>query len=55
VSATLSSGQRRCYSGTGVNSPGVIFSGTPTAPTCSASAPLSGTVMPTGPKTLCCM
>ena len=55
VSAAVSSGQRRCYSGTGVNSPGVIFSGTPTAPTCSASAPLSGTVMPTGSKTLCCM
>ena len=55
VTATLSSGQRRCYAGSGVNSPGVIFSGTPTQTTCSASAPLSGSVMATGSKTLCCM
>jgi hypothetical protein len=55
VTATVSSGQRRCYSGSGVNSPGVIFSGTPTPTTCSASAPLSGSVMATGFKTLCCM
>jgi hypothetical protein len=56
VTATVSSGQRSCYSGTsGVYSPGLVFTGSPTQPTCAASAATSGALSPTGQKTLCCM
>ncbi|HEY7375778.1 MAG TPA: hypothetical protein VIF57_26710, partial [Polyangia bacterium] len=58
ITAMLASGQRFCYpaSGTGVYSPGLIFTGTPTQPTsCPASAPLSGALTATGPKTVCCL
>jgi len=48
------SGQRQCTS-TGINSPGLIFSGTPIQPTCAANAETFGAVGPTGPKTICCM
>jgi hypothetical protein len=57
VTATLSSGQRFCYpNNTSVYSPGVIFTGTPTQPTsCPASSTVSGSLTPTGPKTVCCL
>jgi hypothetical protein len=55
VTQTLSSGQRKCYSGNGVSSPGIYFSGTPTPPACPAAASMSGAASPTGPKTLCCL
>jgi hypothetical protein len=55
VTATLSSGQRYCYPGNGVYSPGLIFTGTATQPTCAGSATTGGLLTPTGQKTLCCM
>ncbi len=55
VTATLSSGQRYCYSGNGVYSPGIVFTGTATQPTCPGSTTTGGTLTPTGQKTLCCM
>jgi hypothetical protein len=56
VTATVSSGQRYCYSSNGVYSPGIVFSGSPTQPTgCPASATASGSLTATGPKTVCCV
>jgi hypothetical protein len=56
ITAMVSSGMRYCYTGNGVYTPGMIFSGTPTQPTsCPASSTLSGSLTPTGPKTVCCM
>ena len=55
ATTTLASGQRYCYAGNGVYSPGLVFSGTATQPTCAASAPTSGALTATGQKTLCCM
>jgi hypothetical protein len=55
VTQTLGPGQRRCYSGAGVNSPGLVFSGAPTAATCAGSSTVSGEITPTGMKTVCCM
>jgi hypothetical protein len=57
VTATLTSGTRSCYSNsTGVYSPGIQFTGSPTQPTsCPASAQASGFLTQTGPKTVCCL
>ena len=56
ITAQIQSGQRHCYTGNGVYSPGMIFSGSPTQPTsCPASAPVTGALSPTGSKTLCCL
>jgi hypothetical protein len=56
VTATLPSGKRYCYTGTGVYSPGIVFTGTPTQPSCPASSSMTGGGLnPTGPKTVCCM
>jgi len=55
ATTTLSSGQRYCYTGTGVYSPGLVFTGTATPPTCAGSATTSGALTATGQKTLCCM
>jgi hypothetical protein len=53
LTQSLSTSRRGCTS-MGVNSPGLIFSGTPTPPPCSASAGMLGSIMATGQKTLCC-
>jgi hypothetical protein len=55
ITATIASGARYCYPGNGVYSPGIVFTGTPTQPTCSGSAPTMGTLTPTGQRTLCCL
>jgi hypothetical protein len=55
VTQTVGSGQRRCYTGAGVDSPGLVFSGAPTAATCAGSSTVSGGITPTGMKTVCCM
>jgi hypothetical protein len=55
VTQTVGPGQRKCYPGAGVNSPGLVFSGAPTTPTCPGSSTVSGTVAPTGMKTVCCL
>jgi len=55
VTATLSTSQRYCYPNNGVYSPGLVFTGSPTQPTCPASATLSGALTATGQRTLCCM
>jgi hypothetical protein len=57
VTATLTSGQRYCYTNaSGVYSPGIQFTGSPTQPTsCPASAQASGFLTQTGPKTVCCL
>jgi hypothetical protein len=56
VTATLSSGQRSCYTNNGVYSPGIVFTGAPTQPTgCPASATTAGVLTATGPKTVCCL
>jgi hypothetical protein len=39
---------------TGISFPGVVFTGTPVAPTCRSTAPMTGALTPTGPLTLCC-
>jgi hypothetical protein len=54
VTQTVGPGQRKCYAGAGVNSPGLVFSGAPTTPTCAGSSTVSGTITPTGMKTVCC-
>jgi hypothetical protein len=54
ITQTLGPGQRKCYSGAGVSSPGLVFTGAPTTPTCAASSTMSGLVTPTGMKTVCC-
>jgi hypothetical protein len=57
VTATLTSGARYCYTNaSGVYSPGIVFTGSPTQPTsCPASAQASGFLTVTGPKTVCCL
>jgi hypothetical protein len=55
VTQTVGPGQRKCYPGAGVNSPGLVFSGAPTTPTCAGSSTVSGTIAPTGMKTVCCL
>ena len=55
ATATVASGARSCYPNKGVYSPGLIFTGTATQPTCPGSAATVGALTPTGQRTLCCM
>jgi hypothetical protein len=55
VTATLASASRFCYAGNGVYSPGIVFTGAPTQPTCPGMSQVSGALTPTGPKTVCCL
>ena len=55
ATATVASGARSCYTNQGVYSPGLIFTGTATQPTCPGSAATGGALTPTGQRTLCCM
>jgi hypothetical protein len=55
VTQSVGPGQRKCYAGAGVNSPGLVFSGAPTTPTCVGSSTVSGGITPTGMKTVCCV
>jgi hypothetical protein len=54
-SGYLRSGNSTCFPGIPLNSPGLQFTGTPVAPSCPPSAPLSGSLSPAGPQTLCCL
>jgi hypothetical protein len=51
----LRDGDRLCFSATASYSPGLLFTGTPVAPTCPASATMSGSLTGTGAQTLCCL
>ena len=51
--ATLTSGGQACFA-TGIYHPGVAFAGSGTSGTCPADSAVSGTLTPTGRKTLCC-
>jgi hypothetical protein len=55
ATTTVASGARSCYGAMGVYSPGLIFTGVATQPSCPGSSTTNGTLTPTGPKTLCCM
>jgi hypothetical protein len=52
----LRSNERLCFSSTsGGYSPGVEFSGSAVQPTCRATSPMTGELVPVGPQTLCCL
>ncbi len=50
---TIASGGSQCFT-SGIYEPGVQFSGTPTPPVCGAQSAYTGSLAPSGPKTLCC-
>jgi hypothetical protein len=55
IEGYLRTSGRLCVTGTaGISSPGVVFTGTPVAPTCRSTAPMTGALTTTGPLTLCC-
>jgi hypothetical protein len=50
---SVSSGGTTCFA-SGIYEPGVQFSGTPTAPSCTPQSAYTGNLTASGPKTLCC-
>jgi hypothetical protein len=52
--ATLAGGERMCAAPGTLFSPAIVFTGSPTTPTCTPQYTTSGSLTPTGPQAVCC-